>query len=297
MISLFLIEKYIKLFGLEGLQKRGNNWTARCPICNDSQTNKKKKRFWILIKPDQVTAWCFNCGYSTSFINFLKDNRPILHQEYTKEEFLSGMRRDHKTEVIEEKPIEVSYGNKNVLKKLSPIKGNLDAYMYFRNRKFPKKYLDEWYYSDHFMQFLHDNKLKEFSKMMPTDKRIVIPFFNEEGILTFMQGRAIGDDKVKYLTCTVKENEVKIWGMDNVDKTKNVFVFEGVFDACFVNNSLALAGSSFDVRKLLELVPKNKLIYVPDNDYRVNKEVRNQVVKYIDNGIRVALMPKELERP
>ena len=68
-----LIHKFVSMGNFKYLTKHKDGYNCRCEVCGDSNDNKYKKRFWILInKKYRGMAICFNCGYSTSFYNFLK---------------------------------------------------------------------------------------------------------------------------------------------------------------------------------------------------------------------------------
>ena len=67
-----------------------NLYNFRCPICGDSKKNKNKSRAYIYAMKNNANFKCHNCGSSLSFNNFLKDQDPQLHKQYTLEKFKSG---------------------------------------------------------------------------------------------------------------------------------------------------------------------------------------------------------------
>lgn len=50
----YIYQKYVYLLSsyLEGFKKIGHNYNFRCPICGDSEKNKRKKRGWLLSNND-----------------------------------------------------------------------------------------------------------------------------------------------------------------------------------------------------------------------------------------------------
>jgi hypothetical protein len=215
----------------------------------------------------------------------LKKYRENLYDSFVREEFLEKVKRSPKHESA---PIEkaVSQPDKIIsLDALERARENKTALYYCLQRKFPESFIDTLYYTDNYISFIKNEKSAK------SDKRIVIPFYNEKKELTHIQGRTIEDSSIKYLSYTLKHDADKIWGLDRIDKTKDVFLFEGVFDACFLPNSLALAGINADIKMVLNHVNKKNLIFVPDNDFRKNVEVRFQTLKYIREGFRIVLFP------
>jgi len=74
--------------------------------------------------------------------------------------------------------------------------------------------------------------------------RLIIPFFDLDGKITFYQSRKIfdWDEKTTYLS---KLNSDKgLFNIENIDADKGdtIFIFEGPIDSCFIENGVALAG-------------------------------------------------------
>ena len=44
------------------------------------------------------------------------------------------------------------------------------------------------------------------------------------------------------------EEQPKIFGLDRIDTNKSIYITEGPFDATFIKNSVAMAGSDIDIR-------------------------------------------------
>lgn len=85
------------------------------------------------------------------------------------------------------------------------------------------------------------------------------------------------------------ENSPKIYGLDDVDKNKNVYVLEGPFDSTFIKNSIAMCGADVD------LGPLNwrNIVYVYDNEPR-NREIVSRIEKRINNGDKVVIWPDNI---
>ena len=65
--------------------KNDNTLNHRCPYCGDSSKNQHKARGYHFAVEQSFIFKCHNCGKSTSSVNFLKDNFPVIHKEYIKE--------------------------------------------------------------------------------------------------------------------------------------------------------------------------------------------------------------------
>jgi hypothetical protein len=101
------------------------------------------------------------------------------------------------------------------------------------------------------------------------------------------QGRALNpDSKLRYITIMLDEDAPKVYGLDKVDKTKDVFVTEGPFDATFLTNSIAMCGSDVDLSCY-----DYRFVFVFDNEPR-NRQIVNKIDKTISQGQRVVIYPK-----
>ena len=86
------------------------------------------------------------------------------------------------------------------------------------------------------------------------------------------------------------EDHPKIFGLDRIQDDKPVYIVEGPFDATFLNNSVAMAGSDADVRTF----GWSNHIWVFDNESR-NREIVNRISKVIDRGDKVVIWPKKIQ--
>jgi DNA primase len=123
--------------------------------------------------------------------------------------------------------------------------------------------------------------------------RLVIPFFSETGQTVCYQTRALTQNQFpKYLT---KFGEKTVFNISNVHSSiPYVFIFEGPIDSMFVKNGVAIASVAPTEKQLQQL---NSLIgyeqiFVFDND-KNNKQVSRKIEKYIREGKRIFIWPKE----
>ena len=84
------------------------------------------------------------------------------------------------------------------------------------------------------------------------------------------------------------ENKPKIYGLDDVDFNKLVYIVEGPIDSMFLPNCLAMAGSSATANFLGQL--PGGFTIIMDNEPR-NEQIIAQVEKHIENNYNVCLWP------
>ena len=88
--------KYFKIsVGQENIGKESSvDIVARCPICGDSQKNKRSKRLHLYIKNNETRINCFNSGCkctNKSTYGFLKSFYPNLLENYKRENFIQNL--------------------------------------------------------------------------------------------------------------------------------------------------------------------------------------------------------------
>lgn len=279
--------KYIGLVSSR-LQKfkrvKADLYNFRCPICGDSQKNKSKARGYLYAVKTNTNFKCHNCGASLSFNNFLKEVDSTLHKQYTMEKFKEGF--TGKNFVVETpsfdftKPI---FKQKLDLPKASDI---LIAKQYLEKRLLnPNKF----YFAEKFQEWTNTQKFT-FNKIVKDESRIVIPLHTREGEIFGFQGRSLGSSNVKYITVILNESIPKVYGLNEVQDDKTIYVTEGPFDSTFVENAIAMCGSDI-VLDSLNL--GDDVVYVLDNEPR-NREICNRISKLIDEGKKVVIWPRSI---
>ena len=87
----------------------------------------------------------------------------------------------------------------------------------------------------------------------------------------------------------LEENAPKIYGLDNINTAKTVYVTEGPFDSTFITNSIAMCGADGDVLKWGITNP----VWIYDNEPR-NRQIVERLATTIDRGDRVVIFPKNI---
>ena len=263
---------------------KANLYNFRCPICGDSQKHKNKARGYFYQVKVNTNFKCHNCGASLSFNNFLKQIDPTLHRQYTMEKFKEGFAGGNNF-VVEEpkfdfkKPV---FKKRIDLPKASEIKV---AREYLEKRKLDAT---KFYFAAKFKEWTNTQK-QTFDTIGRDESRIIIPLYDTDKTLIGFQGRSLGPNSVKYITVMLKDDAPKIYGLDQVDSQKPIYVIEGPFDATLVENSVAMCGSDIDLRTF----GWSDCVYVYDNEPR-NREIVNRISKTIDNGYKVVIWPSSI---
>ena len=279
--------KYIGLVSsrLEKFKRvKSDLYNFRCPICGDSKKHKNKARGYLYQVKTNTNFKCHNCGASSSFNNFLKQIDTTLHKQYTMEKFKEGF-AGGRNFVVEEPKLEFK---KPVFRKKLDLPKATEvpiAKEYLEKRKLdPSKF----YFAYKFKEWTNTQK-QTFDTIGRDESRIIIPMYDEDKILIGFQGRSLGPNSVKYITVMINDNAQKVYGLDQVDSQKPIYIIEGPFDATLVQNSVAMCGSDLDIRSF----GWSDCIYVYDNEPR-NREIVNRIDKTINGGYKVVIWPKSI---
>ena len=81
-------------------------------------------------------------------------------------------------------------------------------------------------------------------KHLYEEPRLVIPFFDKSRKMFAVQGRALGQSDLRYITVRIDEQYPKIYGLDRVDISKPIYVVEGPIDSLFIENCICLLYTS-----------------------------------------------------
>ena len=299
----WLEHKYAGLMSsqLDLFKRRNAGYNFRCPECGDSQKNKFKARGYLLERENKLHYYCHNCGFSASFKKFLERFNPTLYQEYLKET-ISEHVSPNARRVEEKKDIATisvpkflkSNSPLKKLKKISQLQPDHSAKVLINKRKIPTNLHYQLFYCSDFAEWT-DSIFPGLFTLPKKDKRVIIPFLDEEGNLFGYQGRAIDPkNEIRYLTIMIDNSKPKIFGLDRVDRSKTIYIFEGPFDSMFVPNSLAMAGSDISsASRSLNLDP-DKVVIVYDNEPR-NEEIIKRMLKSIEQGYSICIWPHSLE--
>ena len=291
-MSLYLDKKYVSLLSpkLRNFKQKSEFlWNFSCNICGDSHKDKTKARGYIYKRKDAFFFMCHNCGASASFVNFMKQEDPYLYKEYLMEKFERSNTSnnvniaDFITKPTFNIPKTINLPLVQVLSDDHPAK------LYLKHRQVP---LDGLYYASNFKEFIQE-LIPENTKELYKEDRIVIPFYDKDGNLQGVQGRAIGPSKIKYITIKVSEDAIKLFGWNKIDVSKRIYVVEGPIDSLFIQNAIATMDANLSIASRIVGIDKT-YTFVYDNEPR-NKQIVSNMRKTIEQGKDVCIWPDTIK--
>ena len=270
--------------------KNDKTLNHRCPYCGDSQKNQYKARGYHFVVEQNFVYKCHNCGKSTSSVHFLKDNFPDIHKEYLKEylkekgvkKTKQKMPSSNDFKFTPKKEI-LNMSEENLRAVCFRAWDKIVARQYLQDRKIPDSIIKTLWYVDRAEALCHLHK-KYHDRVLGNDPRVVFPFYAENGELIGLSGRAINNASLRYLTMRFVDDVPLIYNINNVDKSKTIYVTEGPIDSLFLPNSIAVGGSDF--KKIQNL--KQNAIIIYDNEPR-NTVILDKIEEVIDEGYAVCI--------
>lgn len=289
----YVEEKYISLASsnLQKFTKRGNSYNFRCPYCGDSKKYTNKTRGYLYPIKDTFNYKCHNCGQSCSFSTFLKFVDSILYSQYIFDKFRPTDNQTL-TPIRTNKPIKFNQ-KKLDLPTILDLDSSHYARYYLEERKIPKEKLKTLYYCQKFKEWTNTKK-QTFNKFKYDEPRIIIPLIYQDKVFGF-QGRSLKkSSNMKYITIILDDSIPKVYGMDDLDPSKNIYVLEGPIDSMFVPNSIAMAGADINISS----IPNHQsvdFIFVYDNEPR-NRQIIKRMEKTIDEGHSIVIWPTYMKQ-
>ena len=275
-------------------KKKDDLYNFRCPLCGDSQKNKTKSRGFVYRKQNDYFYMCHNCGVSTTFYNFLKLVDETLLKEYQLERYKNGETGNNnypKPDFEDFKTEKPSFKKALELPSIDSLPEAHFAKGYVHDRRIPKTFHSQLYYAEDFAAFIQSLGL-ENTNLKEKDSRLVIPFYDKEKNLVAVQGRALGESKLRYITLKLHDDNQKVFGMDRINQEEMIYVVEGPIDSMFLENAVATADSNLE--SISNIYDKSMVTLVFDNEPR-NKEIVMKIDKAIENHYNVVIWPEMIE--
>lgn len=282
--------KYVNIISpfLQQFKKKGDFlWNFRCPYCGDSHKSRTKARGFIYRRKNDLFYKCHNCGVGTTLGKLIEYMDSKTYKDYIMERYKSGVKTVNKEPEFKfNEPVFRSKDICSALNSLSELEAHHPARKIIDRRNLPISSYKDLFLCPEFYKFTNRLIPNKFPSLDGDHPRLLIPFRDEEGEVFAYQGRAFGNEQPKYLTIKLQERD-KIFGLDKIDKRKEVLVVEGPLDSLFLDNCIAVAGA--DVPNL-----DCDFTVVFDNEPR-NKELLKQVEKAINRGHKICLWPEQMK--
>lgn len=310
----FIDIKYIRLASvyLQGFKDVGRDtYIFRCPICGDSKKSASKKRGYLYATNDGAFFKCYNGCAPRSLYSFLAHLNIDLARQYATESFgASAKPKDDEPEfdkdlfktgrksALAEEPAKVRRPKRktilDTMLKLEDLPHDHPCREYVRSRFLPEDV--ELYFAPHLNETLSTIEAYK-DRLFTTDyKALVFPFRGVDGTLNYLQARLLfNTDNRRFCTMEIEEDAPKFWGLDLVDFTKPVYLFEGPIDAMMIDNGVAFAGGNLrHGAKYLEAFCQAGLILVYDRDFVSNDQIFLDLLKSVKrDGRSIVIYDKE----
>jgi hypothetical protein len=272
--------KYFKLaLGSDIGKETTVDINAKCCICGDSTKNKNKKRLHLYTKKsmDYDVINCFNCNWTGNMYSFLKENFPSLYNSYKKEiqestlNSIASLKDVSLSLRSNTEPIKQDVKLFDIPSNFIDIKTNIQMLRYIISRKI--KPTGIWYFSN---ELFHTKiNLRDFL-IIPLTKNDKMYGFYSRKITSKFFFTWIPDENMGY----------KIWNWFNINKSKPVYVFEGIFDALSsgLENIISILGADLNEERVKELKDP---IFCFDNDSTGKMKAK----KYSKLGFKVLIWP------
>ena len=287
-MSIYIDKKYVNMVS-GSLQKfkwkKDNLATCRCFKCGDSKKNKSKTRGYFFEHKGKYVYKCHNCGLSCNLYGVLETISPTLCKEYAFENFKEKAPEPVQQSVKERSiPVFTDLGTRVDL-----LNAEHKAVKYLASRHIPQEKYSNFYYTHDFSKIM-----QSFDREGKQEERLVIPFYDESGELLGVQGRALSETAVRYITLK-REGCERLWyNLDKIDPRETVFVTEGPIDSMFIPNGIAMQGAGW-LDTLPEKIEKSNVVFIFDNEPR-NTEIVELIGKYVKAGRNVVIWPEEINR-
>lgn len=272
-------------------------YNFRCNLCGDSKKNKTKCRAYVYRRKSDMFFSCHNCGKSLSFGNFLKVTDPSLYDDYIMERFSEesggNVPKPNFDEFRTVKVMKSLRDNNINLPSINDLPSDHLARKYILQRKIPSEHYSRIFYASDFKDFVTQKVPEKAEKLVDNEKRIVLPFWDENKNLLGFQGRALSNSSVKYITVKLDEHAKKVYGLDLIDFSKLVPVVEGPIDSLFIKNSLASMDAT--LQNIIPIVGNAAAdyVFVYDNEPR-NTHVHRSMAKTIESGLPIVIWPQSV---
>lgn len=297
--------KYAKLLGARlpnFKQPKAHTWIFSHSCEQPKPGKRAKTRGYFFTYKNALIFKCHHCGASSSFGSFLKNEDPVLYDEYRLEVYKSRVESgvafqrlpEHKEPPKDIQTVLESVPRDEVLsglKSLSELPHTHPAVKYAIKRAIPKEHFDRIFFCPKIYKFA--SKYKEhLADIDPKldHPRLIFPYFDSNDRVYAYTARAFGNETPKYMFIKTDENTSNIYGLWRLDTSKKILAVEGQIDSLCLDNTIAVGGADYSNPILKQL--QSNLIIVPDNDFERNAQVANQIDKAIKMGYTISLFPE-----
>ena len=231
---------------------------------------------------------CHNCGIGTTLGKLIEYVDSKIHKDYILERYRCGVKTNNpEPEFKFDVPIFRKKGVLKSLKSISDLSTEHPARKIVEERLIPSEFFSDLYLCESFYKFTNTLVPNKFPSLDGDHPRLLIPFSNKKGEVFAYQGRSFGKEQPKYITIRLDNDTTKIFGLDRIDDSKQVYAVEGPLDSLFLDNCIAVGGA--DLAKLT-----NDTVIIFDNEPR-NREICKQMDSCIEFDKRIVIWPDSMK--
>ena len=308
--------KYFKIaVGNSNIKETDSDIAVSCPVCGDSRTNRNSRRLHLYKKGDHTGVNCFNgdCAVENKTVfSFLRDFFPNHLSSYRREKFQDNMHQlsssgsedvfnfgvtkepEKETQFDWETSEVADFDNPvNSVKSfdlrpfITPLREVPVALDYIKSRglTYDPELYGEFFYGT--------QELNIDDTVYKIKNNIIIPLYADIKDPSSMYGFYARNISEKFFCTYMADINIgyKVWNFFNIDNTKEVYIFEGIFDAIAsgLDNVIALMGAKLPEDRLKEI---NHPVFVLDND---RTGLLNSI-EYARKGCRVYIQNKYTQK-
>lgn len=286
----YIQSKFYELAGFPKFIKGSGDYRASCPTCREGKSWGKKRRLNYV--PDKGFIHCFNCNKTWNPINWIIEQSGLTFQEVMEEskdyDFSTFELTDEKFVRPESETLpqdSINLFDKQQVTYFIDEPVIKDCLKLIRERRLNTAVNRPKALYVSLKDFIHKN-------------RLVLPFYDYRGKVAWYQTRAMyakdEKDRPKYMSKLNSERSV--FGLDKINgQIDYIFIFEGPIDSMFVKNGVAMGGISMSDKQQEQMsrFSLHEKIWVLDNEFHSNKDVKRQATKLVEAGERVFFWPRK----
>jgi hypothetical protein len=274
-------------------QKKARLWefSHSCEVQHGSKNLKRRGYIYESKTGTALNVTCKHCGYSRSLGNFIREISPSLFDEFRLETYTSTFEKPTAQQTAEKEiePVTNLYGLIPVTK-LPPSSSVLK---FIERRKIPESAYKLMYVAKNFYDWGSQFK-PDFKKLKDDSPRLVFPYFNKNGDVLGFTARTFSPTVVpRYIHLRTNKSEEFIYGKERVTETGTIYITEGQIDSLFLPNGVAVGGAHYDGDFINH--HKDRIVIIPDTDWKRNKQVGDQVKRAINRGFKISFIPNTVK--
>lgn len=271
----YSIQKFYQLAGYPKYNRSARTYYGGCPVCREGKSWGKKRRLYFVVEDDYL--FCHNCSWSGDPMKFIRETSNLTFREILDES------KDY--DIL---PTDVMTTRSELPAKSAPSTLPADCINLLDSQQV--SYYDNNTNVDKVLSYIKQRRLDSAANRPKTfwislsdfthKNRLVIPFYDLTDNIIFYQTRSVSDENPKYLSKI--NSDRSLFNINNISSTLNkIFIFEGPIDACFVKNSVAMAGLNEGSRKSLTAKQQDQL-----NFFKLHEKIWALDSQWADNASR-----------